>query len=146
MILDQFVKLQMKGLIDYLDYTQRKQIQKVALRQAQGKPISEIDDYLLGVGMINDNRLFSPLLAEYVRQNISVKLPPKEAKLFRLLRNSMGKIVDKEEIFNALWPDGEGSNWALDALVYRLRKHPFIQNQGYIIESHKKVGYTLTAV
>ena len=146
LILDQFVKLQMKGLIDYLDYTQRKQIQKVALRQAQGKPISEIDDYLLGVGMINDNRLFSPLLAEYVRQNISVKLPPKEAKLFRLLRNSMGKIVDKEEIFNALWPDGEGSNWALDALVYRLRKHPFIQNQGYIIESHKKVGYTLTAV
>lgn len=138
-ILDQFVKLQMKGLIDYLDYQQKKQVQKLAL----GKRVEDIDDYLLGVGMIKDNKLFTPLLADYIKANLNIKLPPKEAKLFRLLRNNMGKIVGKEEIFNALWPNGEGSDWALDALIYRLRKHPFIQNQGYIIESHKKIGYTL---
>lgn len=142
LILDQFVKLQMKGLIDYLNYHQRKQVQKLAL----GKRLQDIDEYLLGVGMIKDRELFTPLLTEYIKQNISIKLPPKEAKLFRLLRNNMGKVVGKEEIFNALWLNGEGSNWALDALIYRLRKHPFIKNQGYIIESHKKVGYTLTVV
>lgn len=141
LLLDQFVKLQMKGLIDYLTYQQKKQVQRIALDKKPG----EIDDYLLGVGMIKADALFTPLLTEYVKQNISVKLPPKEAKLFRLLRNNPGKVVGKEEIFNALWPDGESSDWALDALIYRLRKHPFVQNQGYIIESHKKIGYTLIA-
>lgn len=137
--LDQFVKLQMKGLIDYLDYHQRKQVQKLAF----DKRLQDIDDYLLGVGMIKNGKLFTPLLTEYIKQNISIKLPPKEANLFRLLRNNTNKVVDKEEIFNALWPDEEGTDWALDALIYRLRKHPFIKANNYIIESHKKIGYTL---
>lgn len=144
LLLDQFVKLQMKGLIDYLDYAQRKQIQKIAL----GKKIGEVDEYLLGVGMVKQStefELFTPLLSEYIRLNLPVKLPVKEAKLFKLLRKNAGNIVTKDEIFAEVWvEDSENAtDWALDALVYRLRKHPFIQSQGYIIESHKKVGYTL---
>ena len=149
---DQFVKLQLKGLVDYLDYSQRKQLQKIAL----GKSINDADDYLSGVGMVKVSKLqapsskfqiFTPLLAEYVRQNISVKLPVKEAKLFKLLRKNLGSVVSKDEIFTEVWPtDENASDWALDALIYRLRKHPFITSQGYIIESHKKVGYTLIQV
>lgn len=144
LLLDQFVKQQMKALIDYLDYQQRKQIQKIAL----GKKIDEVDDYLLGVGMVQKKgssyELFTPLLSDYIKQNIPIRLPPKEAQLFKLLRNSMGKLVTKDEIFASVWPNQEGAtDWALDALIYRLRKHPFIQNQGFIIESHKKVGYSL---
>ena len=144
LLLDQFVKLQLKGLIDYLDYSQRKQLQKIAL----GKKVEDIDEYLLGVGLINkDWKIFTPLLAEYIKQNVNVKLPVKEAKLFKLLRKSVGNVVSKDEIFAEVWPEEDGAtDWALDALIYRLRKHPFITSHGYIIESHKKVGYTLIQI
>lgn len=143
LLLDQFVKLQLKGLLDYLDYQQRKQVQKIAL----GKKISEVDEYLLGVGLVKQStpfQLFTPLLADYIKQNLPIKLPVKEAKLLKLLRNNMGKIVSKDEIFQIVWSeDQEASDWALDALIYRLRKHPFMQANNYVIESHKKVGYSL---
>ena len=144
LLLDQFVKLQLKGLIDYLDYSQRKQLQKIAL----GKKVEDIDEYLLGVGLINkDWKIFTPLLAEYIKQNVNVKLPVKEAKLFKLLRKSVGNVVSKDEIFAEVWPEEDGAtDWALDALIYRLRKHPFIKTNGYIIESHKKIGYTLIQI
>lgn len=142
LLLDRFVKMQLKELVDYLDYHQRKQIQKIAL----GKQIEEVDEYLLGVGMVKNGKLFTPLLADYIKQNLPVKLPVKENKLFKLLRKNLGQIVSKDEIFAEVWKESEvASDWALDALIYRLRNHPFIKSQGYIIESHKKVGYTLIA-
>ncbi len=147
LLLDRFVKMQMKEFIDYLDYHQRKQLQKIAL----GKTIEEVDEYLLGIGIVQktapDYRLFTPLLGEFIKTNMPVKLPAKEAKLFKLLRNNLGRTVSKDEIFNIVWDPadaGEGAtDWALDALIYRLRKHPFMQANNYIIESHKKIGYTL---
>lgn len=145
LLLDQFVRLQLKELIDYLDYHQRKQIQKMAF----GKQLDEVDEYLLGVGMVKKEgdhyTLFSPLFAEYIRSYLAPKLPQKEHQLFKLLRQNMGKIVSKDELFQVLWekdPD-KATDWALDALIYRLRKHPFMKAQGYIIESYKKVGYSL---
>ncbi len=152
LILDQFVRLQLKGFIDYLDYTQRKDLQKIAL----GKHINEADEYLLGVGLVRNLKfkisnlkfeLFTPLLTEYIKLNTSVKLPVKEAKLFKLLRQNFGKIVSKDEIFKTVWPEDEAAtDWALDALIYRLRKHPFMKTHNYIIESQKKVGYILIQV
>ncbi|MBI2597454.1 hypothetical protein HYW41_04820 [Candidatus Daviesbacteria bacterium] len=82
LLLDQFVKLQLKGLIDYLDYSQRKQLQNIAL----GKKITEVDERLLGVGMVKNLKLkiknlefdlFTPLLTEYIKTNLPVKLPVK---------------------------------------------------------------------
>jgi len=144
LMLDQFVKQQMKSLMGYLDYQQSKQVQKIAL----GKRVDEVDEYLLGVGMvkkIGDHfELFTPLLAQYIKENMPIKLPAKEAKLFKLLKNNMGKVVSKDEIFSTVWPNSEdATDWALDALIYRLRKHPFMLSHGYIIESNKKVGYSL---
>ncbi|MBI2338050.1 helix-turn-helix domain-containing protein [Candidatus Daviesbacteria bacterium] len=150
LLLDHFVKLQLKELVDYLDYHQRKTLQKIAL----GKNVNEVDEYLLGVGMVKNSslhppssnfQLFTPLLTEYIKTNMQVKLPVKEAKLFKLLRANMGRTVSKDEIFNVVWQGhSEGAtDWALDALIYRLRKHPFMKNNNYIIESQKKVGYSL---
>ena len=150
LLLDKFVTLQFKDLYNYLDYTQKKQIQKIAL----GKPVEEVDEYLLGVGMVKNVKsqmsnvkfqLFSPVLSEYIKVNIPHKLPVKERALFNLLKANFGRVISKDEIFKEVWgEDSENaSDWALDALVYRLRKHPFLKSQGYIIESHKKVGYTL---
>ena len=157
LLLDRFVKMQMKEFVDYLDYHQRKTLQKIALV----KKVVEVDEYLLGVGMIrrmgSGYELFTPLLGEYIKTNMPVKLPVKEAKLFKLLKANMGSTVSKDEIFTEVWPARNASHsdaggvgheegatdWALDALIYRLRKHPFIKANNYIIESHKKVGYTL---
>jgi len=157
LLLDKFVKLQLRDLYNYLDYSQKKDVQRIAL----GKTMAEVDEYLLGVGYVKQStsevkkmrlhlggvkfELFSPILAEYIKTNLPVKLPVKEKALFNLLRKNLGKVVSKDEIFNEVWKEfDEGTtDWALDALVYRLRKHPFLQSHGYIIESHKKVGYTL---
>lgn len=148
LMLDTFVKMQMKELIDYLDYQQRKTLQKIAL----GKPVTEMDEYLLGIGIVKKTNsgfeLFTPLLSEYIKNNMPVKLPVKEGKLYKILRANLGKTVSKDEIFDEVWGSSEkelenATDWALDALIYRLRKHPFVQTHGYIIESHKKVGYTL---
>lgn len=141
---DQFVKLQMKDIISYLDYSTRKSLQRLAF----GKKVSEISEYLLGVGIVKqinqDVEFFTPLLKEYVKSNFPVKLPVKEGRLFKLLRKNLGRVVSKDEIFAEVWEGNpQASDWALDALIYRLRRHPFIQNQGYIIESYKKQGYTL---
>ncbi len=147
LLLDQFVKLQLKGLIEYLNYTQRKTLQKIAL----GKRVEVVDDYLLEVGLVRKNskfQLFTPLLSEYIKLNLPFKLPVKESKLFKLLRQNTGKVVSKDEIFSEVWgEDSENAtDWALDALIYRLRKHPFLQSHNYVIESHKKVGYTLIQI
>ncbi len=160
LLLDQFVKMQMKELVDYLNYHQRKIVQKIA----SGKT-TEPDEYLEGVGMISSKgrpasgwKLFTPLLVEYIKTNMPVKLPVKESRLFKLLRKNIGNTVSKDEIFAEVWParrslgegggeiDDNASDWALDALIYRLRKHPFMKASNYVIESQKKVGYTLVQV
>lgn len=149
LLLDKFVKLQLKDLFDYLDYGQRKEVQKVA----QGKTIEEVDEYLIGVGYVQESKigkhLFSPVLEEYIKNNLPIRLPVKEKKLFKLLRDNLGKVVSKDEIFQHVWPSQTeigATDWALDALIYRLRKHPFMKAHGYLIESQKKVGYTLIQV
>ncbi len=143
LLLDQFVKMQLKELTDYLDYHQRKTLQRIA----SGKTVSQVNEYLLGVGMVKKLKLelFSPLLTDYIKTNLPIKLPVKESKLFKLLRKNIGQTVTKDAIFKEVWGENQedATDWALDALIYRLRKHPFIKANNYIIESHKKVGYTL---
>ncbi len=158
LLLDKFVRLQLRELYNYLDYQQKKDVQRIAL----GKTISEVDEYLTGVGYAQSTsevkkmrlhlggvkfRLFSPVLAEYIKTNLPHKLPVKESKLFKLLRNNFGKVVSKDEIFQNVWGGDEGAtDWALDALIYRLRNSIFMKSHGYVIESHKKGGYTLIQI
>lgn len=165
LLADQFVKLQFKTMLDSLSYHQRKIIQNLSL----GKEVKEVDDYLLGVGMVTRSvilsdperaqrvegeskdlskfELFTPLFAEYIKANLPMKLPAKEAKLFKLLRKHQGQVVPKDEIFSHVWQEDpeKGTDWALDALIYRLRKNPSFSSQ-YVIESHKKQGFSLIQI
>lgn len=148
LLLDKFVTLQLRDLYNYLDYAQKKQLQRIALR----KTFSEVDEYLLGVGYVIEDKssfkIFSPVLEEYIKVNLPHKLPVKEKALFNLLKKDLGHVVSKDEIFSEVWGefDEGATDWALDALVYRLRNNPFIKSHGYIIESHKKVGFSLIQV
>lgn len=123
--------------------------QKTLIRQmAQNGSSKTADDYLLGVGVIIHDqgryKLFCDLFADCVRAYTQPRLPAKEQKLFRLLKKNLGRIVYKNEIMDTLWPDGSGSEWALNALVYRLRRHPTFPTQQFTIENVKKLGYILS--
>ncbi|MBP7807413.1 helix-turn-helix domain-containing protein [Candidatus Saccharibacteria bacterium] len=123
--------------------------QKTLLKQmAQNGSSDKTDEFLQGVGIIVPDgkryKLFCELFVDCVRVYTQPRLPAKEQKLFRLLKRNIGEIVHKNEIMDVLWPDGSGSEWALNALVYRLRRHPAFQSQQYSIENAKKLGYILT--
>lgn len=142
---DPFLKLALRNIYQYFSYQQKKIIQKVAVHGTYEKK----DDYLTKLGVIiqeeGKHKLFSPILESYVKSQRAEKLPPKEAKLFSLLKNRLGEVVFKDEIFEYIWKDDfeNASDWALDALIYRLRRHSAFTSKGYLIENHKKQGYAL---
>lgn len=140
-IMDQFVRLQLKEIYECLNYKQKKDLQAIA----RGKVPSQIDEYLLDIGLVDkEYKMFSPLMEEYVRNNLPKKIPVKEAKLFNLLKSKIFQVIPKEEIYINVWGENneDATEWALNALIYRLRKNPAMR--GYVIESHKKLGYSLT--
>lgn len=144
-LLDKPLLLSLKIIFESLSLPDRKVLQKIVY----GKKTT-VPHYLLQTGLVLENQkgfeLFSPLFAEYILSRVGMKLPAMEAKLFRFLKTRLGKVVTKDEIFSNLWSendDGYGSDWALNAVVYRLRRNPTFQASGYILESHKKIGYSL---
>lgn len=144
-LLDPYINLLFKELTSYLTYKQRKTIEKIAF----GKAINEIDEYLLNVGYVFKSEgkymLFSPLLSKYIKDQSSFVLPVKEKKLFTILKKNIGRVVAKDQIFEFVWNNesDNATDWALDSLIYRLRKNYSFKKSGYIIENNKKVGYRL---
>jgi hypothetical protein len=133
------VDLQLKQLYEFLNYSQRKLLQRLSLN----KSVKSFDEGLINYGYVEKGRIFTPLLLDYIKKNTYLRLPALESKLFKLLKQKEGHLVNKDEIFNVLWPEEEGSDWALNALIYRLRKNPTFSTSGYVIESQKKLGYFL---
>ena len=87
-------------------------------------------------------------MEKFIQGNIPLRLPVKEARLFKKLKQHLGQVVSKEAIFNLLWPEDsqdydKASEWALNSLIYRLRKNPYFIQSGYVIENHKKEGFVL---
>jgi len=108
--------------------------------------------YLEGIGLIKNNKLTIPLLKEYVKdvtensaatkdiivydENtneikkggvvFSDKLTSFEFKLLKFLILNPEKIIDREEVINAVWGNMQSTkgvtDQALDQLVFRLRK------------------------
>ncbi|MDQ3159088.1 MAG: helix-turn-helix domain-containing protein [bacterium] len=142
---DLFIQLVYKNIYTPLSTPQKAIIRKIASNGSSVKP----DDYLINVGIVQKKgdkyQLFSPIFADCVRAFSAPKLPIKERRLLSILKSNRGRMVSKREIFDAVWRDQEvGTEWALNALIYRLRKHPAFTSQNYGIESHKKLGYSLS--
>lgn len=142
---DPFINLALSNIYQHLTYQQKKLLKKVALQD-----VSTVDDeYLVNVGLVKkvgtSYKLFSPLFEEYLRSQTALKLPVKEARLLKLLKENMETVVAKEKIMSFVWGDKieDASDWALDALIYRLRRNPAFIAKGYVIENHKKQGYSL---
>lgn len=141
---DPFIKLALNNIYQSLSYGQKKTLKKFA---TYGK--YQHDDYLESLGIIKKGNgkyeFFSSLFEKFVKSQISLKLPVKEAQLFRILKNNLAKVVLKEALFKEVWNgDAENaSDWALDSLIYRLRRNQVFTSKGYVIENHKKQGYVL---
>jgi DNA-directed RNA polymerase subunit F len=142
---DPFIKLSLRNIYQHLTYQQKKVLKKIALQ----KSANVEDDYLINVGLVkrvgDTYEIFSPLFEQFLNKQTSWKLPAKEARLFKILKQNAGKTVPKDKIFNHVWENDaeKASDWALDALIYRLRRHPAFIAKNYIIENHKKQGYSL---
>ncbi len=109
---------------------------------------AKIDEYLSGIGIVKTDaagqpQLFTPLLSKFILLRGAFNLPYKERKLLRLLKQNTGKIVRKRDIFDQIWGDEIAGDWALNSLVYRLRRHPAFDANRYTIKSMKKEGYML---
>lgn len=141
---DPFIKLAFTNIHKSLNSKQKILVRQIAQRGTSDKS----DEFLLGVGLIikdgHSYKLFSKLFEDCVLAYTFARLPAKEQKLFSLLKKNVGHIVSKQQLFDALWKDEDvASEWALNALIYRLRKHPAFLARNYTIESNKKLGYTL---
>lgn len=139
---DTFVEAMVKDIYFRLNDRRRKQLETFVLK---GKPPT--DPYLYGIGYVTGEplRIMTPLLHEYIFKQGKHSLPVKERRLFRLLHAHKGKLVTKNAIFDHVWREDNGiaSDWALNALVYRLKRHPGFDGDRYTIESRKKEGYIL---
>lgn len=141
---DPMVELLVKDMYLGLTPKRRKDIDAVAAGRAKA-----IDPFLTDVGYVvgegDARRTFTPLLAEYALRQAQTHLPVRERRLLSLLKRNAGRVVSKNEIFDTVWRESDGiaTDWALNALVYRLRRHPAFDSQRYTIESYKKQGYVL---
>lgn len=143
--LDMHYKLLFKNLYDHLHGPDRTTLRRVARNTKR----LQASDYLIGTGIVQQEgesfQLFSPLFKQYLLEINGKRLPVKEQRLFSLLKRNLDYTVSKQEIFDTVWKDEEvASEWALNALVYRLRKHPAFLAKNYMIENQKKLGYTLS--
>lgn len=140
---DPMVELLVRDMVAGLSPRRRKLLERVigTTKQLQ-------DAYLLQTKIVQHDgewHAFSPLVDEYVERAATVRLPLKEQRLFDLLLRRKGEVVSKADIFDEVWPEENGitTDWSLNALVYRLRRHPGFDSRRYDIESHKKAGYVL---
>lgn len=141
---DPMVELFIKDLYAQLDVRWRRQLKQLVLRSTQTQ-----DQFLLGCGYVQRvkgaQQIFTPLLTEYIQQRNKKHMPAKEKRLFRILLARQGEVVPKTDICDFVWPEQNGiiSDWALNALIYRLRRHPAFDAQRYSLQSRKKEGYVL---
>ncbi len=141
---DPMVELVIKDLYLGLGSRRRRLLEATIARGTAPK-----DRYLLMAGYVRQQAgkyvAFTPLLADYVATLGKQYLPLKEKRLLQVLSQHQGQVVSKSQICDYVWHETNGiaSDWALNALVYRLRRHRAFDSQHYSIESRKGEGYIL---
>lgn len=141
---DPFIKVCLHSIFNHFSNKQKNFLKQLTKKNT----LQESENYLEAVGIIKKEKkytFFSPLFEMYIKSITNKELPKKEQVLFETLLQYKGSVVEKETLFATIWPDeeSEATDWALDALLYRLRRHPIFIETGFTIQSQKKVGYIL---
>lgn len=120
-------------------------------RLVKGKP----DNYLVKFGFWKNQKIFSPLLALYLKkkanwgdnEEASFKiLSDKEAAMYNCLRRSLNSLVSRDQIAKALWAEHREdhySDWAIDQIAHRLRLKIKKAKLPYLLLTRKKFGFSL---
>ena len=144
-IQDEILQIHLKTIYDAYLPLQKSQLRSIA----SGKPIKEVDPFLLKIGLVKESdgkhELFTPLLRDYINKYVQTKLPKKERVLFALLKKKLNKLVTKDEIIETVWGEmSDGiSDWSINSLIYRLRKSQTFRSSGFVIENDKSERYRL---
>jgi biotin operon repressor len=88
----------------------------------------------------------SSLIQDYLVTRPNTNPSATETRLLDLLTKNQGRIISKDQIAQAVYPDVKNyagvSDHAIDQLIHRLRSK--IKHQGSIITTHRGLGYKLT--
>ena len=106
-----------------------------------GKRVTGPDDdyYLSNVGLIKNGKITIPLFAQFIKQfskasahiafdpnTLSDSLTSSEFKLLTFLSQNSNRVIEREEVINAVWANAKSTagvtDQALDQLIFRLRK------------------------
>ncbi len=124
--------------------------QQTLLTITQGKTPSQIDETLINLDLISyQNKITIPIFEEFIKTTklnlqtkivfdaqtneikkgesiISELLSPQEYRLLKFLIENPKKVLDRDQIIKAVWPQTQSSeaisDEAIDQMVFRLRK------------------------
>ena len=113
----------------------------MAIRDAGQASMTTDENYvhLYNVGLIKNGKITIPLFAQFLKQfdrqsshiafdlnTLSDALTSYEFKLLTFLSQNSNRVIEREEVINAVWKDNKSSagvtDQALDQLIFRLRK------------------------
>lgn len=154
---DERIMLESEELWESLSKDEKNVLLAVVTKQTIDTGAKSNASYLWDAGIIEDSRIFSPLLEHYllnkepekVKTETVVHLTRKEHLLFTLLEKHIGDICERDEIIEIVWPEYKEfgvSDWAIDRLVARVRVKLREQKSPYQIVTVRTRGYKLSTV
>lgn len=154
LIKDERIILQSEELWESLEKHEQAALLKVSKKQSIAEEEKMRARYIWDTGMVMDDRIFSPLFAEYIKnregkttiEGNGVEFSKKEHLLFSFLQKHIGEICERDRIIEAVWPEVEAlgvSDWAIDRLVARVRNKLKLQKSTLEIQTIKTRGYKL---
>lgn len=103
-------------------------LEKLGLTKNYSLTIPLFEEFISKNTTFHEKILLSDSSSEILKGNISIsdQLSSSEFKLLKFLLQNKDRIIEKEEIINAVWSDSKTqagvTDQALDQIVYRLRK------------------------
>jgi DNA-binding winged helix-turn-helix (wHTH) protein len=157
---DERIILQSEELWESLRDVEKDILFKIEKNQKITPEEKKAATYLWDCGIVieekNQNKIFSPIFSEYLKQrkvvsegNPGVDLSKKEHLLFTYLKSKLGAICEREEIIENVWPEVEEfgiSDWAIDRLVARLRVKLKSQKAKFEVQTVKTRGYKMIEI
>jgi hypothetical protein len=142
---DSLIVSHLQSIYENYSSPQRFQLRKIA----EGKRVSDLDPFLLKIGLVRETptgyELFTPLLRDYILSLSPTRFTKKEKKLFSLFKKYKNKIISKDTLIETVWEDkaSEVTDYALTSLIKRLRKHHLLKKNNYFILNERGEGYKL---
>lgn len=155
---DERINFQSEELWESLEKSEQEVLHKIENKEKILPDEKKTAIYLWNTGFVKingaNNYIFSKLFENYVSQktksttakDLNSEFSKKENILFNYFLENKGKICEREEIIEIVWPEEEElgvSDWAIDKLIARLRNKLKLQNNSFEIQTIKTRGYKL---